>query len=102
MNQYTPPATDLSACATLTEGNLIQGGYTVLIIQCTSLTTDLSSYAPKSNPTFTGTLNAGAIAESSLSYVDNTTLVATDVMTQIQSLNTQWNNSKTITCRMRI
>ena len=97
--QYTPPATDLSACAKLSgaafTGNVSVSGYNVLTTQYTPPATDLSSYAPKSNPTFTGTLSASAITANSLSYVDTTTQVATDVMTEIHTINERYSNSVT-------
>ena len=52
------------------------GGHSILTPEHISPATDLSCSAPKSNPRFTGTWNAGAGA-------------ATDIMTQIQTLNTQ-------------
>ena len=65
--------TDLSICAKLSgaafTGNASEGGCNVLTTQYTPPATDLSSYAPKSNPTFTGTVSACCIAASSLSYV---------------------------------
>ena len=72
-------------------GTLTQGGHNVLKTQYSPPVTDLSNYAPKSNPTFTGT--AGGIAASSLSYVDSTTQAATDGMIEIQTINDGYNNS---------
>ena len=61
-------------------GSLNKGGYEVLTTQYTPPVTDLSTVTHP-NLTFTGTVSAGTIAASSLSYVDTTTQVATDVMT---------------------
>ena len=73
-------------------GTLTKGGYGVPTTQYTPPATDLSNYAPKYN-TFTGTLSAGTIAASFLSYVDSTTQAATDVMTEIHTINERYNNS---------
>ena len=61
-------------------GTLTQGGYDVFTTQYT-------------HPTFTGNLDAGTIAASSLSYVDSNTQAATDVMTEIHTINDRYNNS---------
>ena len=65
--------TDLSICAKLSgaafTGNASEGGYNVLTTQYTPPATDLFSYAPKSNPTFTRTVSACTIAASPLFYV---------------------------------